>query len=133
MAHSFGKDCRLLKTEDFSSVFALKRQRARTLVQVFCAESGMPRLGLVVGKKTARRANRRNYMKRVLREWFRLHRHALPPQDVVVRVRRPFGREDAARVRAELAELLLPRPAAQSGTGQPENAGPRKPREDAPC
>ncbi len=70
---------------------------------------GHPRLGLVVGKKTAKRANRRNYMERSLREWFRLHRHALPPQDFVVRVRQPFGPDGREQVWQSLAQLLLPK------------------------
>ena len=67
---------------------------------------GHPRLGLVVGKKTAKRANKRNYMKRVIREWFRLHRHELPPHDFVVRVRQRFDRSNAADARTELAQLM---------------------------
>ena len=53
---------------------------------------GLARLGLVVGKKAAKRANKRNYMKRVIREWFRLHQHELPAKDFVVRVRVMFER-----------------------------------------
>ena len=109
MDQSFGKSCRLLKTEDFSSVFALKKQRSRHFVQVFySADNGLgrARLGLVVSKKTARRANRRNYMKRLLRDCFRHHRHGLPPQDFIVRVRTAFTREQAAQVQDELLRLL---------------------------
>lgn len=117
MANGFGKACRLLKTEDFSSVFALKRQRSRQLIQVFYADHASgPRLGLVVGKKAAKRANRRNFMKRVIREWFRLHQQSLPPQDFVVRVRQAFDRSNADQARAELAELLGTPPRRQ-----PEN------------
>ena len=108
----FGKQYRLLKTDDFSSVFALRRQRSRSLLQVL--ESGdnllnHARLGLVVSKKAAKRANARNYMKRVIREWFRCHRHQLPPHDFVVRVRQRFGEEQAADARAQLAQLMLRR------------------------
>ena len=106
----FGKAYRLLKTEDFSSVFALRRRRSRHFVQVYRADNGLghPRLGLVVAKKTAKRANRRNYMKRSVREWFRLHKHALPSQDFIVRVCVAFGREHAAQVHTQLGELMLP-------------------------
>ena len=107
----FGKVYRLLKTDEFSSVFVFGKRRSRTLVQVLRAENtqGCARLGLVVGKKAAKRANRRNFMKRVIREWFRLHRHELPALDFVVRVRTAFDRETAAQARSELAELMLPR------------------------
>ena len=105
----FGKQYRLLKTDDFSSVFALRKQRSRILLQVLQSENnsfGHARLGLVVIKKAPKRANARNYMKRVIREWFRLHRHELPPHDFVVRVRQRFGRSNAADARTELAQLM---------------------------
>ena len=70
---------------------------------------GHARLGLVVGKKAAKRANKRNYMKRVIREWFRLHQHELPAKDFVVRVRVMFEREQYREVCKQLAVLMLPR------------------------
>jgi ribonuclease P protein component len=45
-------------------------------------------------------------MKRVIREWFRLHRDELPPHDFVVRVRQRFDRSNAADARTELAQLM---------------------------
>ena len=105
----FGKQYRLLKTDDFSSVFALRKQRSRLLLQVLQSENNVfehTRLGLVVSKKAAKRANARNYMKRVFREWFRLHRDELPPHDFVVRVRQRFDRSNAADARTELAQLM---------------------------
>lgn len=54
----------LIKTDDFSSVFALKNRRSRDLLQVLLVRRqralGYPRLGLVVSKKTAKRAHDRN-------------------------------------------------------------------------
>lgn len=112
MANGFAKQYRLLKTDDFSSVFALKNRKSRELLQVSqSGDNGLnhARLGLVVSKKTAKRANRRNYMKRVIREWFRCHKDRLPPHDYVVRVRAAFTRSNAAAVREQLAQLMRPR------------------------
>ena len=112
MAYRFGKAYRLLTTEEFSSVFALRKQRSRSFLAVLQSENntlGHARLGLVVGKKAAKRANKRNYMKRVIREWFRLHQSALPAKDFVVRVRVVFEREQYHEVCKQLAELMLPR------------------------
>ena len=112
MANRFGKAYRLLTTEEFSSVFALRKQRSRSFLAVLQSENntlGHARLGLVVGKKAAKRANKRNYMKRVIREWFRLHQSALPAKDFVVRVRVMFEREQYHEVCKQLAELMLPR------------------------
>lgn len=112
MDNRFGKAYRLLKTEEFSSVFALKKQRSRSLIQVAqSASNGLEhaRLGLVVSKKAAKRANKRNYMKRVIRDWFRCHKHQLPPRDFVVRVRVAFDASTAQQAREQLAELMLPK------------------------
>lgn len=105
----FGKRYRLLKTEEFSSVFALRKCRSGVFLQIFYSggnEAGHARLGLVVGKKAAKRANVRNYMKRIIREWFRCHKSGLASADFVVRVRRRFDTADADAVRKELAVLF---------------------------
>ena len=110
MDNRFSKQYRLLKTEDFSSVFALRKQRQTAFLQVLHSHNNPvshPRLGLVVSKKTAKRANKRNYMKRVIRDWFRCHKAEMPPQDFIVRVKRRFERADAAEIRRQLAQLLL--------------------------
>jgi len=90
----------------------LKNRRSRDLLQVSQSADnalGHPRLGLVVSKKTAKRAHDRNYMKRVIRDWFRLNQHQLPPHDFVVRVRQAFNRETAPEARNQLAQLMKKR------------------------
>lgn len=49
-----------------------------------------PRLGVVVGKKLLKQAVRRNTVKRIVRETFRLHRTELPHRDVIVRLMQKF-------------------------------------------
>jgi len=97
-----------LKTDEFSSVFHLRNARSNTLFQVYARPNGLdhPRLGLVVGKKVAKRANRRNYIKRTVREWFRLHRDTLPPMDFVVRSRQAYYRDEYHDAMAALAALF---------------------------
>ena len=112
MDNCFGKHYRLLKTDDYSSVFALRCQRSRSLLQVLQSgdnQLGYARLGLVVSKKAAKRANARNYMKRIIREWFRCTRHQLPPHDFVVRVRQRFGQDEYAEAQQQLSQLMLRR------------------------
>ena len=107
MNQGFSKTERLLKTDEFSSVFALRRSRNGRYVQVLLGEAqAHPRLGLVVAKKVAKRAHERNYMKRVLREWFRLHKQQLPAQDIVVRAKMKFEQEDFQAVWQEMQRLL---------------------------
>ena len=109
LSQGFAKRYRLLKTDDFSSVFAFRKQRSAPLLQVFfLPQNGLhhARLGLVVSKKTAKRAHERNYMKRVIREWFRCRKDGLPPYDFVVRVRQRFDRSNAQEARRQLAGLM---------------------------
>ena len=108
--YGFSKQYRLLKTDDFSSVFAYRNRKSRDLLQVSqSGDNGLnhPRLGLVVSKKTTKRANRRNYMKRVIRDWFRRHKAELPPHDFVVRVSRAFEYDRANEARSQLAQLMM--------------------------
>lgn len=51
--------------------------------------NGLPysRLGLAIAKKSVRRAVDRNRVKRLVREYFRLHAHHLPAVDIVVMAR----------------------------------------------
>ena len=65
-----------------------------------------PRLGLVVGKKTAKLAVDRNYMKRVLRELFRLNQHHLPSLDLVVQVQNKFQKTEFYQIKQEFEKLV---------------------------
>lgn len=99
----------MLKTDDFSSVFSLRC----TVTGVFFQLLGRPRdgaparLGVVVGRKADKRAVARNYIKRTVRETFRLEAEGLAGLDIVVRARKSFSREQGAAARAELLALLV--------------------------
>jgi ribonuclease P protein component len=99
---------KLLKTDEFSSVFSFRRRIfGECLAMYFMPNSlGYPRLGIVVSKKTARRAVARNYMRRVLREWFRLNREKLGGLDIVIKVQKPFVRTEFHLTQEELQRFL---------------------------
>ena len=68
--------------------------------------AGISRLGIIVSKKLMPHSTNRNYVKRLIREIFRQNfpvDHAL---DVVIRVRRPLGRESSNEGRGVLVQLL---------------------------
>jgi ribonuclease P protein component len=99
---------RLIKTDDFSSVFNFRKRISGRFLAIHYQQNqlGWARLGLIVGKKTARLAVNRNYMKRVLRELFRKQQSQLQSVDLVVRTQKPFARTDYQLVEQEFAELL---------------------------
>jgi ribonuclease P protein component len=71
-----------LDSSKYKRVFAEKRSfYGRSLViWVMCASDAGRRAGVVVSKRTFRRAVDRNRAKRLMREAFRLSRHNLAPQ-----------------------------------------------------
>ncbi len=68
--------------------------------------SGHARLGIVVGRKIAKKAVQRNYMKRILREFFRRESVSLGAVDLLVRPLKAYTRHDFDAVQAEFRSLL---------------------------
>ncbi|WP_228028207.1 ribonuclease P protein component [Chitinibacter fontanus] len=106
--YRFTRTARLLKTDDFSSVFSLRASVGNDYFQLLGKpnHSAAARLGLVVGKKTDKRAVGRNYIKRTIRETFRLNATQLAGLDIVVRSRKAFNRQEGAAARAALLSLF---------------------------
>lgn len=106
---SLPKQAKLIKTDDFSSVFNLRKRIASPyLVMRFKPNLlNKPRLGLIVAKKTAKLAVKRNYMRRVLRELFRLNQHNLPSIDLVIQAQKTFEKTDFNQVKQEFEQLIL--------------------------
>src|SRR4051812_24503390 len=80
---------RLTHERQFEAVYAGKTRQSRGPLTVFAIPNdlGIPRLGLSVGKRVGT-APRRNRVKRLLREAFRLMQHDLPTgYDLVINVR----------------------------------------------
>ncbi len=70
----------------------------------------MRRLGLVVGRRVAKTAVRRNRMKRLLREFFRLNKHRLPAsQDILIVARKDFSSMKCQDLCGELEKALAGR------------------------
>lgn len=107
LSYCYHKRQRLTKADEFSSVFSLRRTLHSQYLQVFIRPNGLARarLGLVVAKHVARHAVRRNYMKRVIREYFRLHATEVNGFDIVVRVKASFSRSEGALAREALQGL----------------------------
>jgi ribonuclease P protein component len=113
---AFPKAARLLKTDEFSSVFRLRPWRRTAHFVVYGRPTGNEaRLGLVIGKKYAPRAATRNLVRRLAREAFRLRRPQLGGWDVLLRLHTRFDKKALpsasspplrALCRSEIEELL---------------------------
>ncbi|MEY4592475.1 MAG: hypothetical protein RIR18_1370 [Pseudomonadota bacterium] len=68
--------------------------------------SAKARLGLVVAKKFIRQAVRRNTIKRIAREQFRLHCAALPKRDLIIRLMGKFDGMPREEIAIEIVGLL---------------------------
>ncbi len=107
--HTFGKHERLRRRKDFELTFRHGSRRHTKNFTIILRPNALQfsRLGVTVGKKVGN-AVKRNRVKRCLREFFRLHKHKLPPShDLVI-----IAKKDAATlayhdVREELAAVLI--------------------------
>lgn len=105
--YKFTPNQRLLKADEFSSVFLLRKVRSGAYFKVYFKPNSLDtsRLGLIVSKKVHKRSNKRNYIKRTLRELFRLNYAAWKSHDIIIRVHKKFIKEDLSQVKMEFLNL----------------------------
>jgi ribonuclease P protein component len=86
---TFGWHKKLRKTDEFSSVFHFHCSQRGQLLDISAApnQTGIARLGLIVPKKILSTAVERNRVKRLLREWFRLHQEKMAGLDIIARLK----------------------------------------------
>lgn len=101
-SHDFARVRRIVKTDEFSSVFRLRPAQKTAHFVLYTRPTELPhaRLGVVVAKRFAPRAVTRNTIKRVTRELFRLN--ALPALDCIVRLSRPVNAKSGPATNAAL-------------------------------
>jgi ribonuclease P protein component len=104
----FPRQSRLLKTDEYSSVFNFRCGQSGKFVRVYAKPNQLThaRLGIVVGKKELRTAVARNLAKRTVREVFRTNQQSIQTLDIIVRIMKPFDRTNVLLVREELLRLL---------------------------
>ena len=130
-SHDFARARRILKTDEFSSVFRLRPTQKSAHFVLYTRPSPLPhaRLGIVAAKRFAPRAVTRNTIKRVTRELFRTSK--LQSLDCIVRLSRPVNtkagpattRALKAELRVELARLF----AYQQDKQRPRSTPPAAP------
>jgi ribonuclease P protein component, eubacterial len=99
---------RLRRASEFENVLANARRASSRNFSGWAQpnEAGVPRLGIIAGRKAAPRAVDRNRGKRLIRECFRAAFAELGSLDVIVQVRTPLRDSNNEALRAELRELL---------------------------
>ncbi|TDQ37333.1 ribonuclease P protein component [Thiopseudomonas denitrificans] len=109
MNQGFGREKRLLDAKQFKAVFDSPDYRLSGRCLLVLARHNQlehARLGLVVGKKNSKLAVTRNRIKRVFRDYFRLHQNELPSVDMVIITRRGIADLSASELRQELARQV---------------------------
>ena len=100
LVKTFGREKKMRKTDEFSSVFRFRCVRAIAGIDLLAAPNGLDyaRLGMIVPKKILATAVARNRVKRLIREAFRLNQSELAGLDVVARIKSKI--EDAKLIDA---------------------------------
>jgi len=110
-AAAFPKTYRLIKTDDFSSVFGFRKALKSPHFLLHyrfrgADEAQQARLGLVVAKRFLRRSVDRNLIRRLAREHFRLLHGRLPARDLIVRLATKPKELDRRALAEEIRSLL---------------------------
>jgi ribonuclease P protein component len=105
-SHDFARVRRIVKTDEFSSVFRLRPAQKTAHFVLYTRPNALPhaRLGVVAAKRFAPRAVTRNTIKRITRELFRTT--PLPALDCIVRLSRPVNGKDGPATTSALKALL---------------------------
>jgi len=85
---------------DYSRVFRQAKRVSGTGLTILTVDNsvGHPRLGLAIAKKHIKLANRRNRLKRIIRESFRQHQSDFSNIDIVVLTRPDITKRDSAEL-----------------------------------
>lgn len=104
----FPKEDRLLKRTDFQQckLSGITRHTPHFLVSMAPSPTGTARLGVVVTKRLGK-AVKRNRVKRLLREYFRLHKGLLPFKDIVIVAKKGASLLTWQQTKAELHRVLV--------------------------
>jgi ribonuclease P protein component len=126
-SHDFARIRRIVKTDEFSSVFRLRPAQKTAHFVLYTRPNSLPhaRLGVVAAKRFAPRAVTRNTIKRITRELFRTM--PLPAFDCIVRLSRPVNTKAGPATNAALKALLHTELARLFASQAPR---PRKPVPD---
>ena len=116
--HGLSRAERVRRRKEFVTAYrrGVRRETAHFRIAIVPNDCALRRIGLTVSKKTGN-AVQRNRIKRHLREYFRLHKDALPPaRDYVITAKQGAQRLEYQEICSELHPLL-------SGLARPRRSG----------
>ena len=127
----FPRHFRIRSGADFGRAYRNGRRARGSILLVVGADSGRdhPRLGLSVGKKVWKHAVKRNRVRRVFREAFRLTAPELPNLDLVLIPAEPRLVPTTAETARELQKLArkVARRLEEARTAAPHDQAPKEP------
>ena len=106
--YSLGKEEKVLKSSDFKKALHDGRKQSTEHFKVFIYPHhlAIKRIGITASRKVGT-AVKRNRIKRLLREFFRLHKTCFPPSSDIVFIAKPGADKlDYSRLREELKNIL---------------------------
>jgi ribonuclease P protein component len=104
---TFPRARRLRTAADFKRVYADGHRMGNEFFTVNARPNELPlaRLGMSVAVRTMGNAVRRNRLRRMIRESFRLHQSSVPPLDIVIGARSSARTASCAELRSSLEQL----------------------------
>ena len=103
----FRRAQRLRRPAEFRDVYSKGRRIGNEMfaANVLANSTGTARLGMAIAVRAAGNAVRRNRVRRLIRESFRLHRRSLPALDIIISARTVAWATEAPQLREGLARL----------------------------
>lgn len=100
----FAKQLRLNQAADFRGLFRVGKKINTQYFAIYSCPNQLshPRLGLIIAKKVARSAVKRNQIKRIARESFRLKQASLVGLDIMILAYKGIDNLDKAELRLHL-------------------------------
>jgi ribonuclease P protein component len=103
----FRRAQRLRRPAEFRDVYSKGRRIGNEMfaANVLANSTGTARLGMAIAVRAAGNAVRRNRVRRLIRESFRLHQRSLPALDIIISARTAAWATEASQLREGLARL----------------------------
>lgn len=107
-AYAFPRRCRLNSAREISEVFDnnTKYHSAHFLILARPNGLGFTRIAIMVPKKIEKSSPRRNYMRRVAREYLRQHSSVSAGLDLIFKTKAAFNFSDRAAIFGELDNIF---------------------------